>query len=355
MQDVAKIVLAVESEALAQDVIDFLDRSTGARVVDTVRDPDAVAEVVERERPDAVIGSPFLIPEGALNGSPLLAVDTEETVRVLRRAVDAGARGFFVWPSDRAALATAASDASSAAPAGVTRSARIVAVYGPRGGVGTTFVATHLAAALASLQKQTFLVDADLAFGEVAWALGVPPDAGARTLADLAPLGDEISEDHIRDVSWPHASGLRALLAPAGGAEFGGKHVGGVVSAAARSSDAVVVHLPRSLDVLRSELVLTASALLVVVSLDVSAFRAAKRAIESLDPSVSWEIVVNRARRGLITVGDVERVFGKPPICVLPRDRSVVVAQDRGELVPSRTRLGRAVRRLASTLLEEAA
>ncbi len=84
MQDGAKIVLAVDSEELAHDVIDFLDRSTRARVVDTVRDPDAVAAVVDRERPDAVIGSPFLIHDGALNGSPLLAVDTEESVRVLR-------------------------------------------------------------------------------------------------------------------------------------------------------------------------------------------------------------------------------------------------------------------------------
>src|SRR5207248_8239290 len=61
MQDVARIVLAVESEHLAQDVIDFLDRTGRTRVVDTVRDTRALAEVLDRERPDAVVGSPEVV------------------------------------------------------------------------------------------------------------------------------------------------------------------------------------------------------------------------------------------------------------------------------------------------------
>ena len=42
-----------------------------------------------------------------------------------------------------------------------------------------------------------------------------------------------------------------------------------------------------------------------------------------------------------------------PAIAVLPADRRVPTAQDRGELVPQRGRLGRAVVRLARTLLED--
>ena len=89
MQDVARIVLAVESEHLAQDVIDFLDRTGRAQVVDSVRDPSAVAAVVDRERPDAVVGSPSLVPPGATNGTAFLAVATEESTRSLRQALDA--------------------------------------------------------------------------------------------------------------------------------------------------------------------------------------------------------------------------------------------------------------------------
>src|SRR5204862_4974321 len=88
------------------------------------------------------------------------------------------------------------------------------------------------------------------------------------------------------------------------------------------------------------------------VTLDVLGLRDAKRAVAALDPK-QWDVVVNRATRGLVAPQDVERVFGRPPIAVLPADRRVPTAQDRGELVPQRGRLGRAVVRLARTLLED--
>src|SRR2546421_12918448 len=117
MQDVARIVLAVDTELMAQDVVDYLDRSGRARVVDTVRDADAVAGVLEREHPDAVVGAPSLVRREHLNGSTFYAVATEEAVRVLREAVGAGAKGFFLWPADRADLLAATVRTSR--PAGV--------------------------------------------------------------------------------------------------------------------------------------------------------------------------------------------------------------------------------------------
>jgi hypothetical protein len=62
--------------------------------------------------------------------------------------------------------------------------------------------------------------------------------------------------------------------------------------------------------------------------------------------------VVNRSGRGEITPGDVERVFGTAPLVVVPTDRSVPRAQDRGRLVPPRGRVGRAFARLADRVLE---
>jgi Flp pilus assembly CpaE family ATPase len=353
MDDVARIVLAVESEQLAQDVIDFLDRSGRAKVVDAVRDPAAVAEVVARERPDAVIGSPAMVAPGSLNGSAFLALDTEESVRVLRGAVDAGARGFYLWPSDRAALEAAT--IRTARPHGDRSRTRatVIVVYGPRGGVGTTFVSTHLAAACAALGRETMLIDADPQFGDVAWALGVPADVEIRTLSDLEPVTGEVSEEHVRNVLWTHPSGVRTLLAPATPIATGSQDYRGLVDVAAFMSDVVVVHVPRAIGPEVAEIFESASTVLVVLTLDVIAFRDAKRALESMAGESRVEVVVNRAARGLVAPSDVERVFGKPPIAVLPTDRRVRIAQDRGELLPSRSRMSRAFGRLAARLLEE--
>jgi Flp pilus assembly CpaE family ATPase len=343
VQDVARIVLAVESEHLAQDVIDFLDRTGRTLVVDTVRDAQALAEVVDRERPDAVVGSPGVVrTAGRLNGSAFLAVATEESVRVLRDAVDAGARGFFVWPADRSALGAAA--ARTAHPhEDLRRRATVVSVVGARGGAGETFVAVQLAAAFAARGKETIALDAGR--GDLAWALGVPADADVRTVGDLRPVRDEISEEHVRNVLWSHPSGIQAVLAAEDAVASEAARLADVVDAAIHLCDVIVVHGGSG--------ALAADLTLVVLTLDVFAFRAARRFVGGLDTTARWEIVLNRAGRGRVAPADVERVFGRPPIAVLPNERRVADAQDRGGLMPARSRIGRAVARLAARILED--
>src|SRR5439155_8780414 len=196
------------------DVVAYLDRSGRARVVDTVRDPDAVATVIEREHPDAVIGSPSLVRRSHLNGSAFLAVATEESIRVLREAVDAGAKGFFLWPADRSGLLDAAIGTSRPMRASGDKRALMIAVHAPRGGAGATFLATHLAAAMARRGAEPILLDADPDFGDLTWALGVREPGEIRTLRELEPVRDEIGEEHVRNVLRSHPSGVRALLWP---------------------------------------------------------------------------------------------------------------------------------------------
>jgi hypothetical protein len=54
-----------------------------------------------------------------------------------------------------------------------------------------------------------------------------------------------------------------------------------------------------------------------------------------------------------VTPADVERVFGSPPLVVIPVDRRVPKEQARGRVLPRRGRAGRELDRLARTLLEE--
>jgi Flp pilus assembly CpaE family ATPase len=65
-------------------------------------------------------------------------------------------------------------------------------------------------------------------------------------------------------------------------------------------------------------------------------------------------LVVNRASRGQIVPADVSRVFGEGPLAVIPSDRAVGPAQDRGRLLPPRSRAARAVARMARRLAAEA-
>jgi hypothetical protein len=85
----------------------------------------------------------------------------------------------------------------------------------------------------------------------------------------------------------------------------------------------------------------------------VGSFRGASRVLEGLAPlhlEDRLALVVNKAERSEITVGDVDRVFGRPPIAVFPSERSVRAAHERGRLVPARSRMARRFDRLADLI-----
>jgi len=354
VDEVARVVLAMEQHDVVEEVMHFLDRSGRARVVATAADDRQLIEAVRQLEPDAVLAQPSLVTDGVLAKHAFLAVDTRETVASLRAAIDAGARGFFVWPADRQALSEATAG-TLAAPVTMDRRATVIAVHGSRGGVGATFVATHLTRSFARRGRASLLIDVDPMFGEVSAALGVPDDV--HTVGDLLPLIGELAPVHLDEASWTHPEGFRVLLAPptAGPEPLDANAVRRIVEVSASAVDAVVLHLGRALDAVTLAAIASCDRLVEVVSLDVLSFRSARRAVELVEPLHVDErvgFVVNRAKRSEITPRDVERVFGSEPLAVVSVDRSVPRAQDHGQLVSPRGRTGRAFDRLAARLEE---
>ncbi len=358
MEEVARVVLALEQPDVAEEVLHFLDRSGAARVVGTASDHRQLVEAIRQLEPDAVVSAPTLAPSrGELNGSALLAIDTTQSVTSLRRAIRSGAAGFYLWPAEREALAEAAARVRPPAEPDSERPAPVLAVYGPRGGAGATFVATHLAAALARRDRRCVLVDLDVVFADVSAAIGVPADDAPRTMGDLLPLGDEVSARNVDDVLWRHPEGFGVLLAPGdetAAVNARGRHYRAAIRAARGLCDVLVLHVPRGLDDIARTGLELADRVVVVLGLDVLSFRDARRAIAAAGLEDRCVFVVNRARRSEITPADVERVFGVPPIAVIPADRAAARAQDHGRLLAKRGRAGRSMDRLARRMLEDA-
>lgn len=355
MEQVARVVLALEASEVAEEVMHFLDRGGHARVVATAQDDRQLEAAVRQMEPDAIIAQPSLMRPDLLREAPLLAVDTRESVSALRAAIRAGAAGFFVWPVDRDALARAIA-AMLTVPAPSSRRAAIVAVHGARGGAGTTFVATHLAAALARVHHDCVLLDADPLYADTAAAMGAPTQ-DVHTFADVLAVVHELTPERLDGALWRHPAGFRTLLPPAAedAPSVRATDLRAVVDAAAAAADVVVLHLPRALDSLARLGFQTADRVVEVLSPDVLSFRAAKRALEAMGPDGMGErlgFVVNRAARQEVLPADVARVFGVEPLAVLPFDRAVERAQDHGRLLPERSRMVRRFDRLAARLLE---
>ncbi len=101
---------------------------------------------------------------------------------------------------------------SGAAGTGISRRARITAVTSGKGGVGKTFVAANLAAALASQGQRVLVLDADLGLANLDVVLNLPPKV---------TLHDVFTGKHPIDAAIvPAPGGFSVLLAGSGMVEY---------------------------------------------------------------------------------------------------------------------------------------
>jgi pilus assembly protein CpaE len=89
---------------------------------------------------------------------------------------------------------------------------KIVTVYSPKGGTGSTTIAVNLALTLNNEDTRVALVDGNLQYGDVAVFVN---EQGKNTIIDLAPRAEELDPEIVEEVMLKHpASGLHILAAP---------------------------------------------------------------------------------------------------------------------------------------------
>lgn len=209
----------------------------------------------------------------------------------------------------------------------MNRPRRMVAVYSPKGGAGTTTIAVNVAVAHAlSRPGQVLIVDLALQFGQVATHLNVTP---RQTIADLAR--DEQSQrepELFRTYAAHHPSGLELLAAP-GSPELAETvtpaHVQRILQTALIAYDAVVVDAGSALDE-RSMVALEGAEVVVLpVYPEISALKAVHSFLDYINEagsiSTKATFVLNSifAKEGL-KMRDVEAGLGAKISLSLPYD-----------------------------------
>jgi pilus assembly protein CpaE len=190
---------------------------------------------------------------------------------------------------------------------------QLVAVFNPKGGVGKTTIATNLAAILVARGQRVLLVDADTVTGHVPISLGmeaVPTVVDAwRDELDGGPV---LSFDEQASA---HPSGLRVLplsSSPIHTEILDPDRVAAALSGCRRNADFVIVDLHPSYSPLNRAVFDKADRILVPVTPDLPAIRAAMKlrdVAEELGMRERLSLVINRANSG-VSVADVEKALG---------------------------------------------
>lgn len=275
----------------------------------------------------------------ALAQVPVMCVSTSDDVEERIRFLEAGADDVMARPFDARelearveALLLRFQRSRDMAPvlggdATVGRPRRLVVVYSPKGGVGTTTIATNVAVATAARRMdRVLLIDLALQFGGVATHLNLHP---RQTMADLVRDDAGMREPELlRGYAVRHESGLHVLAAPAApeAAEMiSAAHVGRILETALEAYDRVVVDAGSALDESVLTVLEAADTVILPVYAEIAALRAMHVLLDYLAETgsvvlKSTFVLNNQFAREILKLRDVESALGNKIGLELPYD-----------------------------------
>jgi len=209
----------------------------------------------------------------------------------------------------------------------VARARRTVAVHSPKGGVGTSTIATNIAIAAAKLRPdRVVIVDLDLQFGQIATHLNLVP---RQTLADVVRDEAALREPELlRTYATKHDSGLHVLAAPTGpelAQLITPDHVDKILRTLLESYDQVVIDTGTWLDERTLRAFEHAENVLFVMNPEIAALKALGALIEYLSEAgtvaaKSTFVLNNSFGREILKLKDVENALGMKVEMELPYD-----------------------------------
>ena len=298
----------------------------GARVLVGGDDAEQVFPEIERLAPNAVIVALGAEPESGLRFVERVARECPRTAVIcaardsspdtILRSIRAGAREFLrlpVRPEEFATVYQRVAEFCAVQPAPAKKRGRVISVFSSKGGTGTTFVATNVAAAL---EQPTVLLDLNLQAGDLGLFLGVEPKF---SIADLIENRERVDDALLRSYLTPHTATLSLLAAPReadSADDIEAEHVFQVLEILRERFDYVVIDPQHTFDSITLASLDQSDEILLVLTLDIPAIRSTQRALQIFDrlgyPRHKLHVVVNRFSKQIdLDLRQVERFLGE--------------------------------------------
>src|SRR5215204_414770 len=260
----------------------------------------------------------------------LISAAQDSSPDLILRSLRAGAREFLRIPISGDELRTVLDRVSEFCTTKVEtpkKKGRMVAVFSSKGGCGTSFIATNLAAATNS---KTVLVDLNLQAGDLPLFLGLE---AKYSIADMVEKRQRLDETLINSLVTPHSQHLWLLAAPReadSADEIEPQHIFEVLGKLRDTYDYVVLDPQHTFDSITLAALDQSDEIVLVLTLDIPAIRSTQRALEIFDrlgyPRKKIRIVVNRWSKQIdLDLREVEKFIGEPVVGFIPSDYQTAV------------------------------
>jgi len=332
-------------------------------------DAEQLYPEIVRLRPNAAIVTLGAQPEATLKFVERLAAECPQTAIIcashdaspdlILRSYRAGAHDFLRLPviaeEFRTVFERTAEFCSTQVEAPKKRG-RAVAVFSSKGGCGTSFIATNLAAAL---DAPTVLVDLNLQAGDLSLFLGLEPKF---SIADLIENRARIDDSLLKSYIVSSTSNLSLLAAPREADladDIEPEHIFEVLELLRERFDYVVIDPQHTFDSITLSALDQADEVVLVLTLDIPAIRSTQRALALFDrlgyPRHKVRIVVNRWSKNIdLDLRQVERFLGEKVTGYVQSDYNTAVNSiNLGEpLVTSNptSRIAQEIRQIAASI-----
>jgi len=278
---------------------------------------------------------------------PIVVFSTEANIRLMRQSMVGGASDYLQEPYTPEELESSImrvlekkereGQRRRGELADPVAQGTVITVFGAKGGIGKTTIASNLAVALAMEAHQTVaLVDMDTRFGDVAITMDIPVE---RSIADLARNLDNVDRNSLKDYLVRHESGVHILPAPTRPSDWRNltsAHIRDVVDVLSQTHDFVILDTPGTFNEIVAAAIEVGTMILLITTLDMASIKDTVLALEMLherfgEDDERIKVVLNRAGMDTgVREKDVERTLDTELWWRIPQDNEVVKAAQLG-------------------------
>lgn len=353
MAEKIHILIADEMPKVRERMRSVLSHESRIRVVGECSDGESAIKMAKKLKPDIVLidinmsgpddTSPTEILTATIPNVLVIVTFDQGAKKNLKKAMAEGAREYIVKPFTEESLMDTIVNLydkdqkrrmildSKRMEEKIETKPQIITIFGTKGGVGKSTVATNIATSLAKkTNEKVVILDLDLEFGDVSVMMNIYPK---RTIVDLINEIQNLEGQVLDEYLTEHPSGVKILPAPLSPEHreyITASNIEKILKVLLEDYKYIVIDMAPSFEGINLAALDMADKILFVTTLDLPTIKNVKAGLHVMK-SLKYDeckisLILNRYHRQFgISPKDLEKTTGKKILKIIPEDNITVI------------------------------